>query len=381
MPKVYTESQKKQWVHEYQSGRSVKEICAENGISSNALYGWIKLFNATVTKKGTEISGHRLVTLEQQNKHLQEMFDISRICPCCPMSPRSEKLKAAENLVGKFSLHSICTYLDLPRGTYYNYIKSKNKIKVEDLKDEFFKPLIRQTFEKSGERMTAAQIRHRLRRDGHEIGFKRIKRLMKEMELIPYSQRQARFDYTSSVYGKRNKLRQRFNQTDPDKVWASDFTYICIGGTKYYLCVVLDLFSRKVLAYNLSDTCNAALVMTPAKEAFKLRGRPKGLMFHSDLGIQYTAYSFYKMLQDESIAQSFSRPGNPLDNAVSESFFATYKKEELYCKEFLSYDELAKGIADYIHYYNTERPHRRCGYIAPDEFEEDYYKEKARTSL
>lgn len=189
MPKVYTESQKKQWVHEYQSGKSVKEICAENGISSNALYGWIKLFNATVTKKGIEISGHRLVTLEQQNKHLQEMFDISRICPCCPMSPRSEKLKAAEELVGRCSLHSICTYLDLPFGTYYNYIKSKNKIKVEDLKDEFFKPLIRQAFEKSGERMTAAQIRHRLRRDGHEIGFKRIKRLMKEMELIPYSQR------------------------------------------------------------------------------------------------------------------------------------------------------------------------------------------------
>lgn len=126
-----------------------------------------------------------------------------------------------------------------------------------------------------------------------------------KMELIPYSQRQARFDYTSSVYGKRNKLRQRFNQTDPNKVWASDFTHICIGGTKYYLCVILDLFSRKVLAYNLSDTCNAALVMTPAKEAFKLKGRPKDLMFHSDLGIQYTAYSFYKMLQDESIAQSF----------------------------------------------------------------------------
>ena len=142
-----------------------------------------------MTKKGIEISGHRLVTLEQQNKHLQEMFDISRICPCCPMSPRSEKLKAAEELVGRCSLHSICIYLDLPFGTYYNYIKSKNKIKAEDLKDEFFKPLIRQAFEKSGERMISAQIRHRLRRDGHEFGFKRIKRLMKEMELIPYSQR------------------------------------------------------------------------------------------------------------------------------------------------------------------------------------------------
>lgn len=110
--------------------------------------------------------------------------------------------------------------------------------------------------------------------------------------------------------------------------------------------------------------------MTPAKEAFNVSGRPKGLIFHSDLGAQYTAYRFYKTLQDEIIAQSFSRPGNPLDNAVSQSFFDTYKKEKL-----------AKGIADYIHYYNTERSHKKCGYIAPDEFEEDYYKEKARTSL
>lgn len=149
---------------------------------------------------------------------------------------------------------------------------------------------------------------------------------MRELKLIPYSQRQAWFDYTPSAYGKRNKLGQQFNQTDPNKVWASDFTYICIGGIKYYLCVVLDLFSRKALAYNLSDICDVALVMNLAKEAFKVRGHAKGLMFHSDLGIQYTAYSFYRMLQDESIAQSFSRPGNPLDNGVSESFFATYKK-------------------------------------------------------
>ena len=149
-------------------------------------------------------------------------------------------------------------------------------------------------------------------------------------------------------------LSYESNQTEHNKVWASDFTYICISGIKYYLWVVLDLFSRKVLAYNLSDTCNADLIMTPAKEAFNVRGRPKGLMFHSDLGAQYTAYRFHKMLQEESIVQSFSRPDNPLDNAVSESFVATYKKEELYCKEFLSYDELTKGIADYIHYYNTE---------------------------
>ena len=106
-----------------------------------------------------------------------------------------------------FNLH----LLKLPHGTYYNFIKNKDKVKVKELKDEFFKPLIQKPFEKSSERMAAAQIRHQLRREGHEIGCKRAKRLMKEMELIPCSQSQVQFDYTPSAYGKRNELRQQFN--------------------------------------------------------------------------------------------------------------------------------------------------------------------------
>ena len=118
MPKIYTNQQKKEWVKAYHEGKSVTEICASGKPSKNSLYKWIKEFNGFITENGTEISGHRLVTLEQQNRHLTEMLSIAKVCPCNANSPRTEKLRAVEKLEGQFSLHAICDYLSLPRGTY-----------------------------------------------------------------------------------------------------------------------------------------------------------------------------------------------------------------------------------------------------------------------
>ena len=97
-------------------------------------------------------------------------------------------------------------------------------------------------------------------------------------------------------------------------------------------------------------------------------------MFHSDSGIQYTSKEFFRLLKSEKITQSVSRPWTPLDNAVAESFFATFKKEELYHKEFHTYEELKNGIDEYILFYNQIRPHKKLKYVSPCEFEEAYYK-------
>ena len=90
----------------------------------------------------------------------------------------------------------------------------------------------------------------------------------------------------------------------------------------------MDLFSRKIVGHKLSDKADTVFVAETAHEAFRSRGKPKNLMFHSDSGIQYTSKEFFRLLKSEKITQSVSRPGNPLDNAVAESFFATFKKEE-----------------------------------------------------
>ena len=169
-------------------------------------------------------------------------------------------------------------------------------------------------------------------------------------------------------------MKRKFTQTEPNRVWVSDFTYIFIDQKQYYLCVVMDLFSRKIIGYKLSDKADASFVAETAHEAFKSRGKPKDLMFHSDSGIQYTSKEFFRLLKSEKITQSVSRPGTPLDNAVAESFFATFKKEELYHKEFHTYEELKIGIDEYILFYNQIRPHKKLKYVSPCEFEEAYYK-------
>lgn len=374
MPKIYTNEQKKEWVKAYHEGKSVTEICASGKPSKNSLYKWIKEYNGFITENGTEISGHRLVTLEQQNRHLTELLNISKVCPCNASSPREEKLRAVEKLEGQFSLHAICDYLSLPRGTYYNYKKTRDKVYVEDQKDEFFKPLIQELFAASGERFGVRPIRQRLKQQGYEIGERRIRRLMEEMGLTPFSQREVSHYYNPSSGTSKNRLKRKFTQTEPNKVWVSDFTYIFVDRKQYYLCVVMDLFSRKIVGYKLSDKADAAFVAETAHEAFLSRGKPKNLMFHSDSGIQYTSKEFFRLLKSKNITQSVSRPGTPLDNAVAESFFATFKKEELYHKEFHTYEELKNGIDEYILFYNQIRPHKKLKYVSPCEFEEAYYK-------
>lgn len=124
----------------------------------------------------------------------------------------------------------------------------------------------------------------------------------------------------------KNLLSRNFDQPKPNLVWVSDITYVKVGAQYDYICVILDLYSRKVLAYRISSNMDAALVMATFEAAFRGRNTPKHLLFHSDQGTQYTAYVFREYLRDKKVRQSFSSPGNPYDNSVCESFFHTLKK-------------------------------------------------------
>ncbi len=123
-----------------------------------------------------------------------------------------------------------------------------------------------------------------------------------------------------------NHLKQQFSQSAPNLVWSSDFTYIKAGGKWYYLCVVIDLFSRKVIAWNISGKPDVELVMTAFRKAYAARKAPYGLIFHSDWGTQYNATSFRQLLDSLGVIQSFPNKGYPFDNAVCESFFKYLKK-------------------------------------------------------
>ena len=157
-------------------------------------------------------------------------------------------------------------------------------------------------------------------------------------------------------------------------VWASDFTYIKINGTWYYLCIIMDLFSRKIIAWNLSSKPNAQLVTTTFQKAYTNRNSPQGLMFHSDRGMQYTAMSFRKLLDALVVIQSFSKKGYPFDNTCCESFFKYLKKEECNRRNYHTKKELELSIFQYIEgFYNSKRPHGSLGLMSPNEKEKEYW--------
>lgn len=165
-------------------------------------------------------------------------------------------------------------------------------------------------------------------------------------------------------------IKQHFSVEKPNQTWVSDVTCYKLKDRYYYICVILDLYSRKVVAYKLSKKNSTQLLTSTFKQAWALRNPPEGLVFHSDRGAPYLSFSFQALLKNRQVQQSFSRPRTPHDNAVAESFFSTLKREELYRKDYTSEKHLVQSLAAYIDFYNSKRPHKTLGFLTPQEMEE-----------
>lgn len=144
----------------------------------------------------------------------------------------------------------------------------------------------------------------------------------------------------------------------------------------YYICVIIDLYARKVIAYNVSNANNTRLVKRTLKEAYEERKPDSNLIFHSD---NDTSKSFMKYLKELNITQSFSRPHIPYDNSVVESFFKYLKAEELYRTKYKSKREFKESLARYMTFYNTERHHSIIKYLTPDKWKSKYWNKNNRT--
>lgn len=149
-----------------------------------------------------------------------------------------------------------------------------------------------------------------------------------------------------------------------------------VNNQNSYICTIIDLFSRKVIGHNLSKINNVDLIITTFCDAFKSRGCPTNLTFHSDQGAQYTSNSFKSHLKALGVAQSFSSPGNPYDNAVAENFFSIMKRESLSHKWYQSMEELKNDVDEFISFFNGFRPLSKLGNLTPDDYEKRYFENK-----
>ena len=159
-----------------------------------------------------------------------------------------------------------------------------------------------------------------------------------------------------------------------EQVWASDITYIRTSEGFLYLSLITDVYSKKVVGYQLSDNLKTINCISALKEAIKKRQYPdRSLIHHSDRGVQYASYDYTEQLQQIGAQISMSSVSNPYDNAKAESFFKTLKQEEVYLKEYESFADAEANLAVFIEQvYNTKRLHSSLGYLPPAEFEATY---------
>ncbi len=278
----------------------------------------------------------------------------------------------------QYSVHELCEALNVSRGTFYNHIFRKVS-RSKYLKEQQALLLqVKQIFDDSKQRYGAEKIRVTLATNGIRVGKERIRKIMNELGLVSIREN-AKSNYKKcQQYQKRNLLNQEFKAMRQNEIWASDITYFKIKDYAVYLCIIIDLFSRRVVGYRNSRKSSTHLVTATFRQAYEDRGHPSELTFHSDRGGQYISETFMSLLRSCSVRQSFSNSGRPYDNAVAETFFATFKKEEAYRRDYSSEADFRKNVDEYIRFYNEIRPNQTLAYKSPARFEELYEKEKAQ---
>ena len=265
----------------------------------------------------------------------------------------------------------------MARGTFYNHIFRRKDVTYYDKRREDMREHIKVTFEESRQRYGADKVCAVLVDRGIRTSPQYVAGLMREMGLHSVRNDSKReYKKKLSFAKKQNHLQRQFNTSAPNLVWVSDVTCFKVKEQYFYICVIIDLFSRRIISYGISKSSSTYLITSTFRKALKARNYPANLTFHSDRGVQYTSWTFRKLLSVNKVIQSFSNSGKPRDNAVAEAFFASLKTEELYRTNYKSEREFRKSVEDYVLFYNAKRPHRTLAYKTPDRFEREYGNKK-----
>ena len=252
----------------------------------------------------------------------------------------------------EFKLSLLLEIAELPRSTYYYYIKH---MKDEDKYSEIRKQ-ITDIFHENKGRYGYRRITMEMHNRGYVINHKTVLRLMNEEKIKCMVRIKKHRSYKGEV-GKvaPNLLERDFSTSAPNEKWVTDVTEFSLFGRKLYLSPILDLHSSYLVSYTISEHPALSLVMNMARQALSVLPRGAELILHSDQGWQYQHKQYQKLLKDHGIKQSMSRKGNCLDNAVIENFFGLVKSELLYMKEFDSMDQFKAELIEYLDYYNNRR--------------------------
>ena len=261
-------------------------------------------------------------------------------------------MTAIQELRREYPLVMLLEIAQLPRATFYYHLKQHTKPdKYKSAKEE-----IVTIYHENKGRYGYRRITTELHKRNIPLNHKTVQRLMKEMGIVCRVRMKKYRSYKGEV-GKvaPNLLGRDFRADKPNQKWVTDVTEFHLFGEKLYLSPILDLHSRDIVSYVISERPVLSMVTTMLEKAIvKLSGK-ETLLIHSDQGWQYQHKQYQRMLQAKGIKQSMSNKGNCLDNAVMENFFGLLKSELLYLQKFESMDHFKRELIEYLDYYNNRR--------------------------
>lgn len=285
-----------------------------------------------------------------------------------------------ENGGRRLNVSGVLRYLGVSRSGYNNW---KNRVpSSREQRKNNIKHKICDIFDESHQNYGAPKITAILNKNGETVSEKTVGNYMREMGLKaqwikPYTITTIHSDFSEEY---KNILNEQFNPDTPDAVWCSDITYIWTLDGFVYLTSVMDLYSRKIIAWVLSDTLEAKWLIEAVEKAKGARHVNRPLIMHSDRGCQYTSTEYMNATQ--GMTRSYSKKAYPWDNACIESFHSLLKREWINRFKIMDYKHAYKLVFEYIEtFYNTVRIHSHCNYESPNKHEKKYWKELRKLEI
>jgi transposase InsO family protein len=275
----------------------------------------------------------------------------------------------------KYTVKQMCKVLKFPRSTYYatiNHVTSQREIDYNKFSDE-----VQFYYDQSKGRYGAPKIQRDLEEAGIPCSVKRVQRHMANLGIRSVVVRKYTYQKNHGKVpdDKENILNRNFNASTINQKWVTDITYIYVLNEGWtYLASVMDLYDRKIIGYSYGKNITTELAKKAVENACIHVKDTTDIILHSDLGSQYTSTIFEDMLTKKNIKHSFSRKGNPYDNACIESFHSVLKKEEVYRNTYRTFEEAQLALFEYIEsWYNRKRRHSALDYKTPQQVEDEAF--------
>ncbi|MBV4473623.1 IS3 family transposase [Pseudomonas botevensis] len=354
-------------------GYSHTEASRSLGVVESALRRWVNQLQqerngVTPQSKALTPEQQKIQELEARIARLEREKSIFKKGYRALDVGRARAHTLIDQLSAQAPVDWLCAVFDITRSCYYAHRLRRRTPDVERLR---LRSRVNELFTQSRSAAGSRSIVSMMQEDGEQIGRFKVRGLMRELKLV--SKQPGSHAYKQATVERPdipNILNREFEVPAPNQVWCGDITYVWAQGKWHYLAVVLDLYARRIVGWALSRKPDAELVIKALDMAYEQRGRPQGLLFHSDQGSQYGSRQFRQRLWRYRMRQSMSRRGNCWDNAPMERVFRSLKTEWIPTVGYMTAQEAHRDISHYLmHRYNWIRPHQFNDGLAPAQAE------------